>query len=146
MNPLSCVQIEPILYSHPPFDKIDIHSKKVHLCPLFVVIMSQSPEPREERERDEYMRSRSPEPNRERSESNTPLDSKQRRRSPPRPSHAPANPEPTTMVGVFGLSVRTNERDLEEEFGRIAPIDKVTIVYDARVSANQQNTVQSKRH
>lgn len=97
--------------------------------------MSQSPEPREERERDEYMRSRSPEANRERSQSNTPIDHKQpsRRRSPPRPSHAPTNPEPTTMVGVFGLSVRTTERDLEDEFGRVAPIDKVTIVYDARV-------------
>ena len=38
------------------------------------------------------------------------------------------------MVGVFGLSVRTVEQDLEEEFGRIAAVDKVVIVYDARVS------------
>lgn len=107
--------------------------------------MSQSPEPREERERDEYMRSRSPEPKRDRSESDTPIDSKQgsRRRSPPRPSHAPSNPDPTTMVGVFGLSVRTTERDLEDEFSRVAPIDKVTIVYDARVSSNKASSFQS---
>jgi transformer-2 protein len=100
--------------------------------------MSQSPEPRGERERDEDMRSRSPDL--QRSKSNTPVDDKQalRRRSPPRPSHAPSNPDPTTIVGVFGLSVRTTERDLEDEFNRIAPIDKVTIVYDARVSFKKQ--------
>lgn len=59
------------------------------------------------------------------------------RRSPPpvsKPRHAPNDPEPTKVVGVFGLSVRTVEQDLEDEFGRIAPVDKVVIVYDARVS------------
>lgn len=55
--------------------------------------------------------------------------------APPRPRHAPADPEPTNVVGVFGLSIRTMERDLEAEFNRIAPVEKVTIVYDARVSA-----------
>ncbi|KAK0553113.1 hypothetical protein OC845_001393 [Tilletia horrida] len=51
---------------------------------------------------------------------------------PPRPRHAPANVEPTNIVGVFGLSIRTTERDLEEEFSRVAAVDKAVIVYDAR--------------
>lgn len=86
-------------------------------------IQSRSPEPRESRDRDSEMPS-SPE---KRDNENV-----QRRRSPPRPKHAPSNPDPTNVVGVFGLSVRTTERDLEEEFGRIADVDKVTVVYDAR--------------
>lgn len=62
---------------------------------------------------------------------------RRRRRSPPipeRPRHAPEDVEPTNVVGVFGLSIRTLERDLHEEFERVAPVDKVVIVYDARVS------------
>lgn len=60
------------------------------------------------------------------------------RRSPPpvaKPRHAPSDPEPTNVIGVFGLSVRTTEQDLEDEFGRVSPVEKVVIVYDARVSA-----------
>lgn len=71
-----------------------------------------------------------------------------RRRSPPpvpRPRHAPADPEPTNVVGVFGLSVRTVEQDLEEEFGRIAAVDKVVIVYDARVSGADARNVSGTR-
>ena len=75
------------------------------------------------------------------------------RRSPPRrSSHAPivstselehapepANkfhqqPNPSQVLGVFGLSIRTQERDLEDEFSRFGHVDKVTIVYDQRVS------------
>ncbi|KIL00481.1 hypothetical protein PAXRUDRAFT_29810 [Paxillus rubicundulus Ve08.2h10] len=60
-----------------------------------------------------------------------------RRRSPPpkRPSHAPIAkqaPNPTAVLGVFGLSIRTQERDLDEEFSRFGRVDKVTIVYDQR--------------
>ncbi|EIW82190.1 RNA-binding domain-containing protein, partial [Coniophora puteana RWD-64-598 SS2] len=56
-----------------------------------------------------------------------------RRRSPPpkRPSHAPA-PTPTQVLGVFGLSIRTQERDLDDEFSRFGRVEKVTIVYDQR--------------
>jgi transformer-2 protein len=53
---------------------------------------------------------------------------------PPKPRHAPKEVNPTNVVGVFGLSIRTTERDLEDEFGQIAPVEKVVIVYDARVS------------
>lgn len=96
--------------------------------------MSRTPEPRGERdpEPEPAYGSRTPE-KRSRSDS-----ASQRKRSPPRPSHAPDNPEPTLIVGVFGLSVRTVERDLEEEFGRVAPVEKVVIVYDARVSVTER--------
>ncbi|KAN0061052.1 hypothetical protein ACQY0O_006787 [Thecaphora frezii] len=65
------------------------------------------------RERPRYSRDRSPVP-------------------PPKPRGAPENVDPSNVVGVFGLSIRTVEADLEYEFGRIAPVEKVVIVYDAR--------------
>jgi transformer-2 protein len=37
------------------------------------------------------------------------------------------------VLGVFGLSIRTTERDLDEEFSRFGHVEKVTIVYDQRV-------------
>ncbi|KAM0752664.1 RNA-binding domain-containing protein [Meredithblackwellia eburnea MCA 4105] len=54
------------------------------------------------------------------------------RSAPRRPSHAPPNPEPTNVLGVFGLSIRTRERDIEDEFSRHGEVDKVVIVYDQR--------------
>jgi hypothetical protein len=39
------------------------------------------------------------------------------------------------VLGVFGLSIRTVERDLDDEFSRFGRVEKVTIVYDQRVSA-----------
>lgn len=76
------------------------------------------------------------------------------RRSPPprRPPHAPIvcrsvlspnypgaylakqAPNPSNVLGVFGLSIRTTERDLDDEFSRFGRVEKVTIVYDQRVS------------
>lgn len=50
------------------------------------------------------------------------------------------NPAPSNVLGVFGLSIRTAERDLEDEFGRFGPVDKVTIVYDQRVCARAATT------
>ncbi|KAF8816508.1 RNA-binding domain-containing protein [Phlegmacium glaucopus] len=41
-------------------------------------------------------------------------------------------PNPSNVLGVFGLSIRTQERDLDEEFSRFGRVDKVTIVYDQR--------------
>ncbi|KAF8075983.1 hypothetical protein FPV67DRAFT_1558565 [Lyophyllum atratum] len=58
-----------------------------------------------------------------------------RRRSPPaarRAPHAPIAPNPSNVLGVFGLSIRTQERDLDEEFSRFGRVEKVTIVYDQR--------------
>lgn len=42
-------------------------------------------------------------------------------------------PTPSNVLGVFGLSIRTQERDLDEEFSRFGRVEKVTIVYDQRV-------------
>lgn len=57
----------------------------------------------------------------------------------PRDSAEPRRAAPTTaeanpVIGVFGLSVRTKERDLEDEFGKYGDVEKVVIVYDQRVS------------
>lgn len=38
------------------------------------------------------------------------------------------------MLGIFGLSIRTTERDLDDEFSRYGRVEKVVIVYDQRVS------------
>ena len=43
-------------------------------------------------------------------------------------------PNPSNVLGVFGLSIRTVERDLDEEFSRFGRVEKVVIVYDQRVS------------
>jgi len=58
-----------------------------------------------------------------------------RKRSPAarRPPHGPIKaPNPSSVLGVFGLSIRTQERDLDEEFSRFGRVEKVTIVYDQR--------------
>ncbi|KAF9563343.1 RNA-binding domain-containing protein, partial [Agrocybe pediades] len=46
-------------------------------------------------------------------------------------------PTPSQVLGVFGLSIRTQERDLEDEFNRFGRVEKVTIVYDQRVSTRR---------
>lgn len=57
--------------------------------------------------------------------------------APPRPRHAPSRVEPNPVLGVFGLSVRTRERDLEDEFLRYGDVDKVVIVYDQKVCCGE---------
>jgi transformer-2 protein len=42
-------------------------------------------------------------------------------------------PNPSNVLGVFGPSIRTTERDLNEEFTRFGHVEKVTIVYEQRV-------------
>jgi hypothetical protein len=42
-------------------------------------------------------------------------------------------PEPTHILGVFGLSLYTKEKDLLYEFERYGQIDKMQLIYDARV-------------
>jgi transformer-2 protein len=103
-----------------------------------------------DRDREAPRRSRSRSPGRRSAGYRSPY----RARSPPpkRPSHAPhvgsdnpsaakadqrvrQAPPPTSVLGVFGLSIRTQERDLDDEFSRFGQVDKVTIVYDQRVSA-----------
>ncbi|KAJ8502147.1 hypothetical protein ONZ51_g226 [Trametes cubensis] len=71
---------------------------------------------------------------RSRSRSRSPVRSSSYRRSPPprRPPHAPIAPNPSNVLGVFGLSIRTTERDLDDEFSRFGHVEKVVIVYDQR--------------
>lgn len=40
------------------------------------------------------------------------------------------NPSPSRVLGVFGLSLYTGEKDLREMFDRYGPIDRVQVVYD----------------
>jgi len=42
------------------------------------------------------------------------------------------NPDPTSCLGVFGLSLYTTERDLEKEFGRFGPLEKCKVVLDGK--------------
>ena len=40
------------------------------------------------------------------------------------------NPEPCRCLGIFGLSLYTTEKELEKEFGRFGPMEKVQVVLD----------------
>jgi transformer-2 protein len=42
-------------------------------------------------------------------------------------------PTPSACLGVFGLSLYTTERELEKEFSKFGPLDKVTVVLDGKV-------------
>ncbi|KAG8178276.1 hypothetical protein JTE90_015686 [Oedothorax gibbosus] len=42
------------------------------------------------------------------------------------------NPEPSRCLGVFGLSLYTQERELRDVFGKYGPIEDVQVVYDAQ--------------
>ena len=37
------------------------------------------------------------------------------------------------ILGVFGLSLYTTERELEKEFSRFGPLEKVQVVLDGKV-------------
>ncbi len=42
------------------------------------------------------------------------------------------NPPTGRCLGIFGLSIYTQERDLKEVFSKYGPIEDVQIVYDAQ--------------
>ena len=44
------------------------------------------------------------------------------------------NPEEGTCLGVFGLSLYTTERELDKEFSKFGPLQKVQVVLDGKVS------------
>lgn len=71
----------------------------------------------------------------------SPSDSRRRdaipTKSPPKSSLVFSEVKPTNILGVFGLSVRTTERDLQDEFSRHGKIEKIIIVYDQRVSTSR---------
>ena len=41
--------------------------------------------------------------------------------------------EPSLVLGVFGLSERTDEKKLDQVFSQYGKLEKVTVVYDRRV-------------
>nr|XP_034314422.1 transformer-2 protein homolog alpha isoform X12 [Crassostrea gigas] len=47
------------------------------------------------------------------------------------------NPEPTKCLGIFGLSLYTQERDLREVFGRFGPLEDVQVVYDRQTGRSR---------
>jgi len=47
------------------------------------------------------------------------------------------DPQPNKCLGVFGLSLRTTERDLKEVFSRYGPIDECTVVIDAQTGRSR---------
>ncbi|KAF7668490.1 hypothetical protein LDENG_00010080 [Lucifuga dentata] len=73
----------------------------------------------------------SPEYSRRRSQSTSPMSSRHRH------SGSRANPEPSTCLGVFGLSLYTTERDLREVFSRYGPLAGVNVVYDQRTGRSR---------
>ncbi|ORX88358.1 RNA-binding domain-containing protein [Basidiobolus meristosporus CBS 931.73] len=67
-----------------------------------------------------------------------------RSRSPSRRKHQDSNllkrketPPPSKVLGVFGLSLHTRERDLEELFDEFGKHESVTIVYDHRTDRSR---------
>ncbi|ODN00666.1 Transformer-2 protein beta [Orchesella cincta] len=47
------------------------------------------------------------------------------------------NPSPNKCLGVFGLSLRTTERDLKDVFSRYGPIEECTVVIDAQTGRSR---------
>ncbi|XP_076865495.1 transformer-2 protein homolog alpha isoform X2 [Brachyhypopomus gauderio] len=78
-------------------------------------------------------RSYSPEYRRRRSQSTSPMSNRRRHAG----SRVSANPDPSTCLGVFGLSLYTTERDLREVFSRYGPLAGVNVVYDQRTGRSR---------
>uniref|UniRef100_A0A3B4TNS1 Transformer-2 protein homolog alpha n=1 Tax=Seriola dumerili TaxID=41447 RepID=A0A3B4TNS1_SERDU len=76
-------------------------------------------------------RSYSPEYRRRRSQSTSPMSNRRRH------TGSRANPDPSTCLGVFGLSLYTTERDLREVFSRYGPLAGVNVVYDQRTGRSR---------
>ncbi|KAI9145689.1 hypothetical protein BKA69DRAFT_455489 [Paraphysoderma sedebokerense] len=47
-------------------------------------------------------------------------------------------PNPSEVLGVFGLSLRTTEEDLRELFNKYAPVRDVTIIYDLKTGYSRR--------
>ena len=50
-------------------------------------------------------------------------------------------PDMSNCLGVFGLSLYTTERELEKEFSKFGPLEKVQVVLDGKVSDNFKNAL-----
>jgi len=47
------------------------------------------------------------------------------------------DPEPSKCVGIFGISLYTNEKDLETEFGKFGPMEKVKVIQDGQTGRSR---------
>jgi transformer-2 protein len=56
---------------------------------------------------------------------------------PPRKEHRLPNPNPSRVLGVFGLNLQTTEKDLEGLFGEYGTIEKVNLVYDRKTRGSR---------
>ena len=46
-------------------------------------------------------------------------------------------PEESTCLGVFGLSLYTTEREMEKEFSKFGPLEKVQVVLDGKTGRSR---------
>ena len=46
-------------------------------------------------------------------------------------------PESSNCVGVFGLSLYTTERELDKEFSKFGPLEKVTVILDGKTGRSR---------
>jgi len=44
------------------------------------------------------------------------------------------DPDPSRVLGVFGLSLYTGENEIRDVFSKYGPIEHVSVVYDHQVS------------
>ena len=56
------------------------------------------------------------------------------------------NPEEGTCLGVFGLSLYTTERELDKEFSKFGPLQKVQVVLDGKVINININLITNMLH
>ena len=56
------------------------------------------------------------------------------------------NPEEGTCLGVFGLSLYTTERELDKEFSKFGPLQKVQVVLDGKVINIHINLISNMLH
>ena len=47
------------------------------------------------------------------------------------------DPQPSKCLGVFGLSLYTSERELESEFKKYGPLEKVQVVLNGRTGRSR---------
>lgn len=92
---------------------------------------SRSPQPEQHTQRYSRSRSRSRSPRAEKTGTSR---RRSRSRSPPSAGRGHMGdrdaPEPSTCLGVFGLSFYTTERELEKEFSKFGPLERIQVILD----------------
>jgi len=76
-------------------------------------------------------RSHSPSHRRRRDHSRSPMSDRRRHQG------SREAPEANNCLGVFGLSLYTTERELEKEFGKFGPLEKLNVVLDGKTGRSR---------